>query len=202
MAFYESPRFPERISYGAVGGAEFNTIVAGTTTGREVRESLQAYPKQRWDVSQGVNGAADFKQLRAFFWAMRGKQHGWRFKDWTDFEVDYTEGIVTGLTSTTFQLVKRYSIGGLTMDRIITKPVTGTVAVQVSGTPTAATVNTVTGVITIGSAPSAANVTWAGEFDCPMRFDTDHLQGEVVARNLQDGLLTRWAGIPIVEVPV
>ena len=85
---------------------------------------------------------------------------------------------------------------------IITKPVSGTVEVKVSGIVTAATVNTVTGVITIGSAPSASNVTWAGEFDCPMRFDTDRLQSSMVARNPTKGILHRWDSIPIVEVPV
>lgn len=202
MAFYESPRFPERIAYGAVGGPEFATEVIRMTTGAEARNRLQAYPKQRWDVSQGVNGQADFDQLLAFFLAMGGRQHGWRFKSWADYQATYSQGVVTGITSTTFQLVKRYAFGAVSMDRIITKPVSGTVEVKVSGVVTAASVNTVTGVITIGSAPAAANVTWAGEFDCPMRFDTDRLQSAMVARNLQDGILHRWDSIPIVEVPV
>lgn len=201
MAFYESPRFPERISYGATGGPEFSTEVVRMTTGAEARNRLQAYPRQRWDVSQGVNGQADFEALRAFFLAMGGRQHGWRFKDWTDYTCTHAQGVVTGITSTTFQLVKRYSIGSLSQDRIIRKPVTGTVEIKVSGVTTAATVNTVTGVVTIASAPAAANVTWSGEFDCPMRFDTDRLQSSVVARNLSKGLLHRWEAIPIVEVP-
>ena len=202
MAFYESPRFPERIANGAQGGAEFATSVVVTAGGLEARDGMWQYPRQRWDVSQGVNSVAAFAELRAFFLTMRGRLHGWRFKDLTDYAATHTEGVVTGLTSTTFQLFKRYASGAQSIDRKITKPVTGTVEIKVLGVVTAATVNTVTGVVTIGSAPAAANVTWSGEFDVPMRFDTDHLRASVPARSPSGGLLHVWESIPIVEVPV
>ncbi len=202
MAFYESPRFPDRIAYGAAGGPEFSTEVVRTYKGGESRNGAWAYPRHSWDVSQGINGDADFAALRAFFMAARGRLHGWRFKDWADFTATHAEGVVTGLTSTTFQLVKRYTSGSQSLDRVIYKPVTGTVEIKVSGIVTAATVDTVTGIVTIGSAPSASAVTWSGEFDVPMRFDTDRLQARIQARNRTDGLLHAWESIPIVEVPV
>jgi uncharacterized protein (TIGR02217 family) len=65
---------------------------------------------------------------------------------------------------------------------------------------TAHSVDTATGVITIASAPAAANVTWSGEFDVPMRFDVDRLERRLVARTPSRGLLQEWASIPIVEV--
>lgn len=204
MAFYESPRFPERISYGARGGPEFSTVVVATVSGREQRNSRWQYPRQRWDVSQGVKTAADFVALRAFFLTMQGRLHGWRFKDWADFEATHSgdgRGVVTGITSTTFQMFKRYTSGAQTVDRKVTKPVTSTVEVKVSGVVVTATVNTVTGVLTIASAPSAANVTWSGQFDVPMRFDTDRLDATVAARN-SGGLLHQWDSIPVLEVPL
>jgi uncharacterized protein (TIGR02217 family) len=200
MAFYESPRFPEHIARGAMGGPTFSTTVAGTLSGREKRNIEWAYPLQEWDVSAGLRHQADFEAVRAFFLVMRGMAHGWRFKDWTDYAATAAQGVVQGLTSTTFQMVKRYSSGAQTLDRVITKPVAGTVTVYVSGSPDGtASVNTATGVITIASAPAPGLVGWAGEFDVPMRFNTDQLQARVVGRNPAAGLLHDWGAIPIRE---
>lgn len=200
MAFHESPRFPENIAYGAAGGPGFATDVVVTVSGRERRNGAWTYPRQRWDVSQGINAPADFAVLRAFFLAARGRLHGWRFKDWGDFQASHGDGVVTALTSTTFQMFKRYSSGAQSLDRIIYKPVAGTVEVRVSAVVDGtATVDTATGVITIASAPAPGDVTWSGEFDVPMRFDTDELVGRLAARNPAGQLLHQWDAIPIVE---
>lgn len=200
MSFFESPRFPDNIARGAQGGPVFSTTVVATVSGKESRNSQWAYPLHAWDVSQGINTQAAFESLRAFFMTARGRQHGFRFKDWTDYSASHTQGVVVGLTSTTLQLYKRYTSGGQSQDRKIVKPVTGTLEIKVSGSVTAHTVDTTTGIVTIGSAPAAANVTWSGEFDVPMRFDSDALQASVVGRNLQSGLLHRWDAIRVVEL--
>lgn len=203
MAFLETPRFPDRIAYGAIGGPMFMTEIAASSSGRESRNGPWAYPRHGWDVSQGVKNAADFAAVRSFFMVARGRHHGWRFKDWADFSATHTDGFVLSLTSTTFQLIKRYTSGSATQDRLIQKPIHGgTIEVKVSGTTTAHTLDTATGIVTIASAPSAANVTWAGEFDIPMRFDTDKLDGRIVARNQSAGLLHQWDTIPVIEIRV
>lgn len=202
MSFLESPRFPDRIAYGAVGGPGFKTGIAVAISGREARNAEWAYPQHAWNVSQGLNSEADYAALRAFFMTARGRLHSWRFKDWTDFEAAHTgdeKGIVTALTSTTFQMVKRYTSGSNTQDRIIRKPVSGTCTALVSGGSVVHSIDYTTGIITIASAPAAGNVTWAGEFDVPMRFDSDRLPGRIVSRNGSAGLLTEWSDIQIVE---
>lgn len=203
MAFLETPRFPDRIAYGAVGGPMFRTEVAVSGSGLETRDGKWAYPRHAWDVSQGINTPADFATLRAFFMIARGRQHAWRYKDWTDYAATHSDGYVVAITSTTFQLMKRYTSGSSTQARPIYKPLHGgSIVIKVSGTDTAHTLDTATGIVTIGSAPSAGNVTWAGEFDVPMRFDTDKLDGRIVSRNPSTGLLHQWDAIPIIEVPV
>lgn len=207
MAFYESPRFPENIGAGALGGPEFNTTVVKTVGGSEQRNGAWAYPLHRWDVSQGLKHQADFMTVRAFFMTMRGRLHGFRFKDLADYQADHTgdeKGIVSGITGTTFQLVKRYTSGSQTQDRVIKKPIAAGFELKDSGTTltltTDYTLNTVTGVVTTTTTRTAANLTWAGDFDVPMRFDTDALRGRIDSRNPSRGLLHEWASIPIVEL--
>jgi uncharacterized protein (TIGR02217 family) len=201
MAFFESPVFPSSIALGAVGGPEFSTTVVATTGGKEQRTSRWQYPKQKWDAGPGVRTAAQYMELRAFFLNARGRAHGWRFKDSSDYTVSLSEGTVTELTSTTFQLFKRYTSGAQTMDRKIAKPVAGTVEVRVSNVVTAHTLDATTGIVTIGTAPDPGDVTWSGEFDVPMRFDFDHFQASNIARG-SDGLIHRFDSFPMVEVPL
>lgn len=209
MAFYESPRFPERISYGVTGGPGFRTQIAESLAAFEQRNGAWVYPRHRWDVSQGLNTPDAWVTLRAFFMTMRGRLHGWRFKDWADYSVAFGSsaeaGKVEGLTTTTFQLVKRYTSGGQTIDRQIRKPIASGFILRDTGTPlvltTDYTLDAATGIVTTTAPRAAANLDWSGEFDVPCRFDTDDLRSVIVARNGQ-GLVTEWAGIPIVEIRV
>ncbi len=207
MSFIESPRFPENIGVGAVGGPEFSTQVVKVSGGGEQRNGAWTYPLHRWDVSQGIRTHADFVTVRAFFMTMKGRLHGWRFKDLSDFSVAHTgteKGVVSGITGTTFQLVKRYTSGSQTQDRQILKPIAAGFELKDSGTTltltTDYTLNTTTGVVTTTTSRTAANLTWAGEFDVPMRFDTDRLSERLVGRNLSKGLIHEWDSIPIVEL--
>lgn len=206
MAFIESPRFPDKIAYGARGGPSFSTDIARLPGGREARNGNWAYPVHEWDVSQGINSQADLITLRAFFMAARGRLHSWRFKDWADFSASHTgaeKGVVLGLTSTAFQLVKRYTSGSNTQDRIIRKPIASGFQIKDGSTTLTLTtdysLDATTGMVITTSARTAANLTWAGEFDVPMRFDTDKFDAAVIARNLSAGLLHAWESIPIVE---
>jgi len=204
MSFIETPRFPASIAIGATGGPEFFTGVVASRAGFEKRTQYLRYPRQRWDASPGVETHAQFIELRNFFLACGGRWRAWRFPDQSDFRAEHggnERGVVTSITSTTFQMFKRYTIGTLLLDRKITKPVMFTVNVLVSGDPVTHSVDTTTGIVTIGSAPSAATVTWSGQFDTPMRFDFDHLQATNIARG-SDGLVRQLGAFPLVEVPL
>jgi uncharacterized protein (TIGR02217 family) len=205
MAFTETPRFPENVAFGAMGGPEFSTQVVLTTGGYESRISYWSYPLHKWDVSHGVKTQTEYETLRAFFMAVaRGKQNGFRFKDWTDYQCDIASGVVAGLTSTTFQLYKRYTSGSATQDRKIIKPLAAGFVLKDTGSTltltTDYTLNTATGVVTTTTTRTAANLTWSGEFDVPVRFDTDKLEGQAVDRSSANGLLMNWSSIPIIEL--
>jgi len=52
--------------------------------------------------------------------------------------------------------------------------------------------------------PQSTDVlTWAGQFDVPVRFDVDDMKKQIVDRNGPNGdLLVDWGSIPIIEIRV
>jgi len=199
MAFHEV-RFPDDIAYGATGGPEYATSVVATASGYEQRNINWSAARGRWDVASGLKKQIQLDTLIAFFRARKGRAHGFRFKDWTDYKAT-AQALGTGNgTITTFQLIRTYSSGGSTDVRTITKPVAGTVKVYLAGVLQASgwSVNTTTGMITFSTPPTNGVAVSADyEFDVPVRFDTDRMAVTIEQINLH-----QWSGIPIVEVRV
>lgn len=202
--FIETPRFPDNISYGSSGGPGFKTFIFEGHTGIEQRSINWSRARGRWDVSYGVRDKSDMDTLRAFFYQMRGRAVGFRYKDWGDYELG-NENIGTGNgVQTVFNVTKSYGSTNTYVRRIF-KLVTGALVVRVnnvvvpigSGTSQVA-VNYNTGVLTFGSAAIPGDtlpITVTGEFDVPVRFDTD------VMAAAHDGFLTEsWGSIPLVEL--
>ena len=191
MTFLESPRFPDCISFGATGGPVWSTTIVRTGGGYEYSNQNYEFPLCTFDVSHAVKTPDNFAILLAFQRAVRGRFHRFRFKDWSDYSATSTNGIFAMLSSTTFQMYKTYVAGSLTHNRIIQKPVSGTITVTgVSG----ASVATATGIVTVSSGTPTA---WSGEFDVPCRFDQDDLKANLIASKRR---LIGWSGIGISEV--
>lgn len=175
-------RFPTEISYGSSGGPAFSTNVFESSSGYEQRTLLWAEARARYNIATGIKDKIDMDEVLKFFFNVRGRSIGFRFKDWADYQIA-AQNIGTGNGSQTqFNLVKTYVTGAYTYTRRIYKPVQGSILnVTVGGSAQAETVNyTVnytTGVITFLSPPagSAAVVVGSAEFDVPVRFDTDEL---------------------------
>jgi len=196
MAFHHV-RFPDDISYGSSGGPAYSTDVVMTQGGHEQRNINWAAARARYNVAHGVKTQSQLEALIAFFRARKGRAHGFRFKDWTDYEaVGQTIGIGTG-SATVFQLQKTYSSGVLEV-RTITKPVAASVSVYVNDVlqSSGVSVDDETGEVTFSSAPSSGAVIKADfEFDVPVRFDTDQLSASLDAYGVRS-----WLDIPIIEV--
>lgn len=197
--FYEI-QFPTAISYGSIGGPEFSTEIIRLSNGHEVRNVNWSYPLENWDVAYGVKSRNDLLTLLDFFYVVRGRAYGFRFKNHDDYSV-------TGQTlgsgdsdETEFQLIKTYTYGGETFDRKITKPVSGTVDVfldSVQQSESEVSIDTTTGIITFSSAPSSGEVVTATfEFDIPARFDVDFLPMTL------ESYEARSTAIPVVEIRV
>lgn len=186
MAFYETPRFPVCIAAGSRGGPGWLTDVVVVSSGKEQRNQRWSTVRHRYDVSYGIHTLDDIEQLVSFFHGVRGRVHGFRFKDYADYRsgsvltspspTDQTIGTADG-AETAFQLVKVYDYLANSYTRTIAKPVNGTVRVAVAGVEQLSgwTCDTTTGIVTFTSPPASGAVTAGFEFDVPCRFDTDTL---------------------------
>lgn len=208
MAFHDI-RFPTGISRGASGGPERRTEIVTLGSGFEERNQRWADSRRRYDAGYGVRGVDDLYAVIAFFEERRGRFHGFRWKDWSDYRSgapgatpsagDQVIGTGDGAAAA-FQLVKAYGSTFAPWTRVIVKPVAGTVRVALDGAEqsegTDFSVDMTTGIVSFTSAPGAgASVTAGFEFDVPARFDTDRL-----AVNLERFSHGDIPGIPIVEV--
>lgn len=159
--FYESPRFPECIAIDAHGGPRYFTEVVTEQSGFEQRNEVWQYARLSWEVGQVARPASDMQQLIAFFRSMHGREHAFRFKDFTDFAVPDggSIGLIgangTGEGTPTQQLFKKYAVGVPSDLRKITKPIASTVALLKGGAPLTGTLDATTGLVTFAATATA-----------------------------------------------
>lgn len=196
---FDEVRLPSKIEFGAAGGPRFRTEVVVLGSGHEQRNAEWSSSRARWDVAPGIQKEADLQAIIAFWYARQGRLRGFRFKDHTDFKIAgqiLIAAVVGGETGV--QLVRDYTNGGRTYQRVITKPVSGTVQIYRDGQPIASTVDTATGLVSFAplAGGSPAPVLSADfEFDVPVRFDTDNLAIRQVT-HARDAITS----LPIVEI--
>lgn len=201
MSSFIDVTFPPKTSFGAVGGPGFMTNIASMASGAESRNQEWEFERAEYEVSHAAKLPAQYKPLQAFFRLVGGRAYSFRFKDWTDFECAEGEGFFIDSDGSPVgqQMVKRYTFGGFTIDRKITKPKRGTISINGTlGSPADGGLDYSTGIIYGGSLGSPA--TWSGEFDVHCRFDTDVMRAESINRNPEDGIIVTWQSIPLVEV--
>ncbi len=212
MSFHEI-RFPTAISLGAHGGPERRTDIVVLGSGHEQRNARWSASRRSYNAGYGVKTLDDLHAAIAFFEERRGRLYGFRFKDPADWRssppeqppsmLDQVLGTGDG-TRAAFQLVKRYGSVHAPYDRVISKPVAGTVQVAVAGIASVEGVDfdldVTTGLVTFraGHVPiSGASVTAGFEFDVPVRFDTDKL--EINVQGFRHGAIP---SIPLVEIRI
>lgn len=198
MSGFVEVQFPPSISLGATGGAEYSTDIISTFSGWEQRNINWSQSRGKWNVASGVKTNAQMEEFIAFFHARRGRAIGFRFKDWNDYQV--TAGfIATGDGSAnTFQMIKQYTSGGVTVSRDIKKLVDGTVTIYEDGVAAAGwTIDYDNGAITKAAPASGVVITADFEFDVPVRFDTDMMDVTAMTNAIK-----QWNSIPVVELRI
>jgi uncharacterized protein (TIGR02217 family) len=222
MAFLDDVRLPEDVERGAVGGPGFNTTVMVLTSGFERRNRNWSRTRGTWDIGYGIDRKSQLEGVIDTFYAVGGKADGFRFKDWSDFQigntftfdVDTRQTIGLGDDSTpTFQIFKRYTRGSTSFDREIKKVVDNTYKIYLDGVlqieTTEYTIDINTGIVTFVTPPASTGGSGPGgeevvsvicEFDAPVRFDSDQLN--VNTQIFSDEAVISIPGIKIIEIRV
>ena len=210
MSFCEV-RFSADISLNSKGGPGFSTNIVELGSGAEQRTSRWSGARRQYDAIYGIKTDAQMAAVYDFYLARNGPAIGFRYKDWSDYTTGDNhkgtvddEDVIIGYgdgSETQFQLVKKYTSGGVTRTRNITKPVSGTTVIAIDGASQGAgwTVDTTTGIVTFAAAPAEAEEITAGfQFDVPVRFGAELDEALWMAINTTD--ITSISSIPIVEL--
>lgn len=200
-------KLPEEVERNVQGGPGFKTDISVLVSGHEKRNIDWSRARGEWDAAYGIQYKEDMQAVIDLFYASVGMAYGFRFKDWSDFEVgdDATSTpqallpVGDGI-ETNFQAIKRYEVGGFFHDRVLTRIVAGTYRVFVDAVEqtetTHYTIDINTGIITMVTAPAAAEVVGLiAEFDIPVRFGLDQLN--INMATFEAGTLP---AIPLVEI--
>ena len=197
MSGFVEERLLEAVAYGSVFGHAYNTRINTLRSGVERRNARWSTPLHRGSVMFNNINEGGHALVLATHHACMGSLIGFRFKDWSDFDAT-AEVIGTGTgAEQELQLIKTYSFGTVDTIRNITKPVFGTVTVYADEIEISSTVDYATGIVTI-TAADGAEITWSGEFDVPVRFESDEIDFSVNTRSGSGLILT--ADVGIVEI--
>lgn len=203
MAFFED-RFPDEIAMGATGGPRFKTSKATVTGGARTANKDWDAPLHYFNVAQAIKTREDFHTVRQFFWVVAGAFDGFRFKDFSDYEVDVDRGVLTLISAGSYQLGYAQRYGSRSVTRAILKPVAGTVQLfrtrtgATTNITVASTIDTTTGIVGITGHTAGDTYTWSGEFDIPMAFSDDSMDAAQIG---PDGsMFINWTSIQLEEI--
>lgn len=175
-------RFPTSVSYGSSGGPGFKTSVFQVDSGLVHTTPEWERIRARYDVTFDHCPRADIESVENFFYSMRGQAVGFRFKDWSDYQIVNQNVVIGDGNSTQFQLFKRYRSGGYTFDRMIKKPSRGGEGkFTLDGVELILNrdyyINYTNGMIIFNTPPEAGAIGHIEylEYDVPVRFETDSL---------------------------
>jgi uncharacterized protein (TIGR02217 family) len=191
---FDETRISDNYSSVSTGGPEYVDTIVVTASGAEQRNNAHSKPRRTWNLEYaGIQEVAD---LVVFFRARRGRNRGFRFKDWDDYLIDEDEPVeMVELTSTTFQIQRLYDDGLVETLQDVVKPVDGTVKIWNGVSlidPGDYEVDYATGIVTFDSDPGYDPLC-SCEFDVPVRFDSNQLQ-------VSQGPALRKANVKVVEV--
>ncbi len=174
-------RFPLPVSKGSSSGPAWAVTEVALSSGHRGGTGAWGAPLRRYEVQLQARHRLELAAVLELYLVAGGPLRGFRLHDWTDDSSAPAGGapnssdqlIGTGDGETTaFQLVKRYSVGASEFLRPISKPIAESVLVAVGGTPASATIDTISGVVTLADpAPIGLPVTAGFRFDVPVRFD-------------------------------
>ena len=172
---------------------QWSTDVKRSVSGKERRRALWSYPVWRFSVAYDVvrTGSVtpekpDLERLYAFFNAARGQAGEFLFWDRGDNSVTDQLFAVGDGTTTTFQVTRTISVGGISA----TEPVqafNGWPTILVDGIVTDVS-SALGGKVTFATPPAnGARLNWTGRFYYRCRFEIDELDISQLMSGLWEG---------------
>lgn len=196
--FIEAPRLELPRGWIYDVSPDFDTSIVQRGRRQESRNLFVDEAQIRIAVTIPRDRVSDIPYILRFYRVTRARTAGFRVQDPTDylstlqgFAIEDTDAQpaaidqplveVDGSSGTQWELWKQYPIGEgptlLVFERRIRKPVAGSILVAnevgESQAPDTWTLNASTGVVTVGPGFAGVPNTWGGQFDVPVRFDSD-----------------------------
>lgn len=175
-------RLLDCVSYGTIYGERFRTDIATMRNKSESRNMEWSESRGEFTLVFAALTEPDRAEVMRVFRVCRGRGIGFRMKNWVDYKAsDEALGVGAG-EDQSYQMTITANSGSYKTTKTIRKPVMGTIQVKADGVPVAANIDYRAGIITT-NAPIGAVLTWSGEYDIPVRFDSDDIQWSVDNRS-------------------
>lgn len=174
-SFYEI-NFPADIAYGANGGPEFFTDIVTSSSGFEERNINWLNSRCRYNLAPSIKTQKQLDDLIAFFRIANGRAIGFRFKDWSDYQINQQQVAVADGINSSFQITKHYKCGEHQITRKIVKLVNNKVKIYCDEVLVFPYIDINLGQIKFDNPPNdGVKIFVDAEFDVPVRFDIDRL---------------------------
>lgn len=197
MDFLETPRFPLCPAFGYSAEPRYSVTRIERAGGHDQANLNWSRVKHRYSISIPAREVEAIAEAHEFYHAVAGTAGRFRFQDHADYKscrvhanptpLDAPLVLDASVSPALYVLTKRYTIGALSRDREIRKPVAGTIRVADNGVEKVEgvdwTLDPTWGTVEIAFVPAGA-LTWGGEFDTPVRFASE-FPVEMVERQIQ-----------------
>lgn len=165
-------RISECVSLQFTGGPRYRTLTVPLDNGMQVRNRRWQYPKHEYAAEFLNLRPEDRNEVLRFIHAAAGSWLDFRFKDWMDYEATNEPLSPQIGTTEPVQLVKTYTAGGHSSQRVIQAIVSATV--YADGSPVSGNLDMELGLFTPDAPWATATHTWSGEFDVWVHFTEDY----------------------------
>jgi uncharacterized protein (TIGR02217 family) len=168
------------------GDVDINIV--WTRTLREFELGIVAMSIEAWQVLETLHEITE------------GGAYGFLMRDPKDCFVT-AGGILVPVEGGGYQLGKRYTEprSGRTKDRKITRP-SESITVLENDDEVSATIDPLTGLVTIAGSPDASRLSWVGEFYLPVHFLDDSIDWEIVRPGSEDKRLVAGPSVVLQEI--
>lgn len=164
-------------AYGFNGGPTYSTQLVSLRNGHERRNAMWDQPKHVFTTGYNNISTDGFRSIKRMFMQCRGMAKAFKFRDWLDYQANNEDFAIGDGTKKVFQLAKVSITDGIQYFRYVYVIRPGAqVFINDVASPISYTIDNDRGTVTFATAPAnGAVLSWTGEFDIWVRFNTDSL---------------------------